>query len=215
MTTAVTRSLLYALCLALVACGAPAAPQMPQQPSTPETPEAPEEPDIPGMPGAKSGGGSGGSGARGGCRSFPISLFLNAHKELNHNRDGKAMPVEVRAYLLRNRQAFEELDFDTIRRDGDKALGPDLVASLSYTVFPTKMKIKPMRPPADTKYVALVGIFRKPAGQQWKLVFDVRSLARRCKKGQLHTPLRANLYRNSVRLDKDMPPGALSGGEQE
>lgn len=203
----IPHAILAAAALLVFACGAPAPPQMPQQPETPE------EPEIPGMEGAQSGGG-GGRRAPGGCARFPLSLFLNAHKELNRNRDGQAMPVEVRAYLLKGRQTFEELDFDTLRREGDKALGADLVTSISITVFPTKMKIQPISAPAGTAYVALAGIFRRPEGQRWKLVFDVQSLAGRCKKGQLHTPLKANLYRNSLRLDKDMPPEARSKGQE-
>ena len=201
------------LALFLLACGS-SVPQMPTTPEQPKTPETPEEPEIPGMEGATSGGGRSGGG-RGGCRTFPVSVFLNAHKDMNRNREGQAMPVEVKAYLLKGRQLFEELDFDTLRRDGDKALAEDLVTSLSFVVFPAKMKIQPIKAPADTAFVALVGLFRKHDGQLWKLVFDVRGLSGRCKKGQLHTPLKANLYRNSLRLDKDMPPEAQKGEGQE
>ncbi len=81
------------LALFLLACGS-SVPQMPTTPEQPKTPETPEEPEIPGMEGATSGGGRSGGG-RGGCRTFPVSVFLNAHKDMNRNREGQAMPVEV------------------------------------------------------------------------------------------------------------------------
>ena len=192
-------------------------PQMPQQPETPEAPETPETPEAPeGVDGdgllTNPGSGGRGGGARAKCPVFPLSLYLNGHAVMNRNKAGQPQPVEVRAYLLRGRQVFSELDFDTLRREGDKALAEDLVSSLSIMVFPGKFKIKPIKAPAGTAYVALVGLFREHNGQRWKLLFDVRSLSRRCKKGQLLTPLKANLYENSLRTDRQMP---ADDGDQE
>jgi type VI secretion system VasD/TssJ family lipoprotein len=189
---------ILALAVFTLACGAPAAPQMPQQPETPEQPEVPEIDGLTTTPG-------GGSRAGAKCPHFPLSVYLNGHAVMNRNKAGQPQPAEVKAYLLRGRQTFSELDFDTLRREGDKALGDDLVSALSFVVFPGKFKIKPIKAPAGTAFVALVGLFRNPDGQRWKLVFDVRNLSGRCKKGQLHTPLKANLYQNTLRLDRQMP----------
>lgn len=187
-----------------LACGAPAAPTMPQQPETPESPEAPEVPEVDGLTTNPGGGG----GARARCPVFPLSIFLNGHATMNRNKAGQPQPAEVRVYLLRGRQVFSELDFDTLRRDGDKALGEDLISALSMMVFPGKFKIKQIKAPAGTGYVALVGLFRKHDNRRWKLLFNVRALSRRCKKGQLLTPLKANLYENSLRTDRRMPVDA-------
>ena len=193
---------LFILAALILSCGAPAAPQMPQTPQQPETPEQPEVPEIDGLTTTPGGGGSR-AGAR--CPHFPLSVYLNGHAVMNRNKAGQPQPAEVKAYLLRGRQTFSELDFDTLRREGDKALGDDLVSAISFMVFPGKFKIKPIKAPAGTAFVALVGLFRDPDGQRWKLVFDVRNLSGRCNKGQLHTPLKANLYQNTLRLDRQMP----------
>jgi len=197
-----------------LACGAPAMPQMPQSPQTPEqpqSPETPESPEVPELPGGS--GGAGGAGG-GGCATFPLSIYLNGHKVMNRNKAGQSQPAEVKVYLLRGRQTLDAQDFDTIRRDGEKALAADLVDTLSFAVFPGKFKIKPFQAPAGTAYVAFVGLFRKPPSLRWKLLYDVRKLSRRCAKGQLVTPLKANLYKNTLRTDRSMPAQAMEEDQE-
>jgi type VI secretion system protein VasD len=136
------------------------------------------------------------------CAEFPLELFVQASKKLNLNEMEQPQPVEIRAYLLRDRRAFDALDFETLRRDAEQNLAGDLVKTDTFVVFPGRLEIRPMQSPGQVAYVALVAMFRERSGQRWKLVFDVRQGARRCGKGGLHTMVHARLYKNKIKRVK-------------
>lgn len=126
------------------------------------------------------------------CKPVPVEIFLQAHTYLNQNKKGQSMPVEVRVMLLKRRDAFDKLDFETAWQHGEEAVADDLVRSASITVFPGKLKIYPMKSAPEARYVALVGIFRKPKGRDWAHVVDITEQNKRCESGEsLHTIVHA------------------------
>ena len=132
------------------------------------------------------------------CTEIPLELLVQGGNMLNVNVEGQSMPVEVRAYFLKERDALEQLDFDSLWQRAEDALGPALLASTAFTVFPGEEKITTLAVPPATSYVAFVGLFRQIEGDQWRKVVDVRSIAERCKPGDLHVPVRASLEDNRV-----------------
>ena len=135
-----------------------------------------------------------------GCKRAPIEIFLQASPYLNQNAKGQPMPVEVRVMLLKERQDFDGLEFETVWQRGAEALSADLVKSASLTVYPGKLKIYTMKSTPEVGYVALIGIFRKPpADGTWSYVADVREQNKRCaNKDTLHTIVSAVLRDNHI-----------------
>jgi type VI secretion system protein VasD len=140
------------------------------------------------------------SGQGGGslCQPAPLEIYLQAEPQLNLNELGQPMPVEVRVLLLRERDTFEQLDFDTIWKDAQTALAKDLVTSASLTVFPGKIKIYPMKSAPGVAYVALVGIYRRPEGRSWRCVVDIKEKNRCATSDDLHTMVHASLRSNTI-----------------
>lgn len=141
------------------------------------------------------------SGQGGGavCQPAPLEIFLQADSQLNLNEGGQSMPVEVRVMLLRDRETFDQLDFDTVWKDSQTALAKDLVSSASLTVFPGKLKIYPMKSALGVTFIALVGIYRRPQGRSWKYVVDVKEQNKRCATSDdLHTIVHASLRGNTI-----------------
>jgi type VI secretion system VasD/TssJ family lipoprotein len=135
----------------------------------------------------------------GDCKPPPIEVFLQADPDLNRNELGQPMPVEVRVLLLKDRERLDNADFETVWKDTANLLGKDLVNSASLTVFPGKLKIYPMKSAPGVAYVALVGLFRRPEGQGWRYVVDVRETNKRCAAGEeLHSIVHALLRRNRI-----------------
>jgi type VI secretion system protein VasD len=133
------------------------------------------------------------------CKPPPLELFLEPDAELNVNERGDSMPVEVRVLLLRDREAFDQLEFETIWRGESEALKKDLMKSATLTVFPGKLKIHPLKSTKGVAYVALVGIFRRPEGDGWRYVVNVRRQNSRCaRKDNLHTVIHARLVKNRI-----------------
>ena len=133
------------------------------------------------------------------CKPPPIELFLQGEKDLNPNAKGQAMPVEVRVLLLRSREIFDTLDFETLWRRADDVLQNDLIKATSLTAFPGQLKIYPVKNTKDVAHIALVGIFRQPQGNEWKLVTDVRRQNAGCATAEsLHTVVHAQLLDNRI-----------------
>ncbi len=132
------------------------------------------------------------------CQEIPIELLVEGGKMLNVNVEGQSLPVEVRAYFLKDRDTIERLDFDSVWQKDDATLGPAVTAKTSFTVFPGEEKITTLSVPAATSYVAVVALFRQIEGEQWRRVIDVSGIVDRCKPGDLHFPVRASLQDNRV-----------------
>lgn len=132
------------------------------------------------------------------CKDIPLELFVKASDVLNLNPEGQALPVEVRAYLLKSTEKFDEADFNTLWRDDKATLGPTLIKTATFTIFPGEEKIETVVGPPELAFVALVGIFRQYDGDQWKKVIDVRPAVDACTPESLHTQIRAQLTDNRV-----------------
>jgi type VI secretion system VasD/TssJ family lipoprotein len=142
-------------------------------------------------------GGGGGGGSE--CQPPPLEVFLQADGVLNRNAQGQPMPVEVRVLLLRERESFDQLDFESVWKGSAPSLSKDVIGSASLTVYPGEFRIYPMKSPPGVAYVALVGIFRQPQGNGWKHVVDVKEPSRRCAHGDdLHTTVHAQLRGNAI-----------------
>jgi len=139
------------------------------------------------------------------CKDHPIEIFLEAKPRLNPNAKGQPMPVEVRVFLLKQRQAFDQLDFEAVWRHGEKVLAKDLVNSVYITIYPGKLKIYPMRAPTAVRHVAMVAVFRQPTGRTWQHVANLGDPSRRCGR-DLHTMVHATLYDNVI-TGPDSVPG--------
>ncbi|MBW2733526.1 MAG: type VI secretion system lipoprotein TssJ [Deltaproteobacteria bacterium] len=147
-----------------------------------------------------------------GCERAPIEVFLQASPYLNQNKKQQPMPVEVRVFLLRDRETFDGLDFETVWQRAEEALADSIVKTSSLTVFPGKLKIYPLKSAPDVAYVALVGVFRRPQGDTWRYVFDIREKNRVCAtKNSLHTIVHAMLKDNTISKAND---DTASGGGQ-
>lgn len=141
------------------------------------------------------------------CKEIPLELFVKAGEVLNLSPEGQSLPVEVRAYLLKSTDKFDELDFNTLWRSGQEALGPTLIKTVTFTVFPAEEKIETVVGSPELAFVAIVGIFRQYDGNQWKKVVDVRPAVDACTPESLHTQIRAQLADNRV-IAEPLKPAA-------
>ena len=135
------------------------------------------------------------------CEPPPIELFLQPDAVLNLNEAGHSMPVEVRVLLLKDRLAFEQLDFESFWRSGEQTLAKDLIRAVSLTAFPGGLNIYPMKSDPAVAFVALVALFRQPQEQGWSCVVDIRRSNQRCAgEAQLHTLVPVVLRGNRISL---------------
>ena len=110
--------------------------------------------------------------------------------------------------FLTERDIFDTLDFQTVWREGEQALGPALVKATTLTIFPGQEKIAAMQIPPEVAYVALVPLFRQPDAEHWKSVTDIRDETKQCGADRLHIPVRAKIRDNRI-MKFDLQAGGV------
>lgn len=112
------------------------------------------------------------------CASGPAVYPINGEAAPTINRDssGKSLSVVVRLYQLKERADFDRLTFDTAtsgKTDQD-LFGASLVSMKEVVLVPGgKQQIVEKLEP-DTKFVGIVGYFRKPDPQAWRYLIDAK-----------------------------------------
>ena len=143
--------LLLLLCITLSGCGIklnPFAKTPPQatkaQPPTVEAPQPPPPPPT------------------------EISASISTSTEANPDNSGRPSPLVVRIYELKDLGAFDAADFNTLFREDTGALGSDLVHREEYHMLPGTQRSYHRKPPAETRYLAVMAGYRKINQAIWK-----------------------------------------------
>jgi type VI secretion system protein VasD len=97
------------------------------------------------------------------------AVRLHAATGLNKGPRGQPLALVARIYKLRQLAAFERASFDSMLKGGD--LGNDVVEVREVTLVPGQRYEAVEKLERDVAYIGVVGLFRKPAGQQWRLAF--------------------------------------------
>lgn len=116
-----------------------------------------------------------------GCASNgPVLVGGEAAAMLNKDAHGKPLSVVVRVYQLKSDQAFNRLTMEALmagKSDKD-LLAPDLLSSQELTLLPGgKAGIGGLTVAPEATHIGLVGMFRQPDRQFWRLLYkadDVR-----------------------------------------
>lgn len=107
-----------------------------------------------------------------------VTLRLHAGDVLNTDANGRSLSVVARVYKLRDRAAFETApyaDFEELKSSKAQGFAADIVAVKEVVLTPGKQYDVVETVGADAPYFAVVALFRAPAPQRWRFVFDSRS----------------------------------------
>lgn len=108
-----------------------------------------------------------------GCGSAGMKLNLEADTDLNPNHSNESMPVVVRVYQLADDKVFLNTSFNDIWKDDSKILGRDLLSRDEFVMSPGSEKKQTYDREDGIKYVAVIGIYRKPEGKEWRDITEV------------------------------------------
>ncbi len=105
-----------------------------------------------------------------GCSPSPtiINATLNASPEVNPDLSGRASPVVVRVYELKNIGTFEAADFYSLFDDPEGLLGSDLVNSVQFHLNPGETQKYNHSTSPETNYFAVTVAFRKLDHAIWR-----------------------------------------------
>ncbi|MTD29398.1 type VI secretion system lipoprotein TssJ [Erwinia sorbitola] len=94
---------------------------------------------------------------------------LNTDARESHS---SPQPLVIRVYQLRERKTFDTLVYQQLLTDGEVLLKDDLLASREVVLKPGNAASLDMPMEKETKFVAVVGLFRQPdlTHSRWQLV---------------------------------------------
>jgi type VI secretion system protein VasD len=106
-----------------------------------------------------------------------LNVDLSARDALNADDAGRPTSVAVRVYQLKDRKLFDQASYDDLLKNDRTVLAQDLQDSMAAVLNPgaSASLSQPMQ--ADTKYVAVVALYRHPGtGTEWKYVIEKKKL---------------------------------------
>jgi len=109
-----------------------------------------------------------------------VGLRLHAGQVLNLSEQGQSLSVVVRLFKLRERAAFEQAPYAAFQKNQAGhylELSTDILESRELVLTPgQKYEVVETLGP-DVHYFAVVILFRLPAEQRWRFIFDAKAAA--------------------------------------
>ena len=109
-----------------------------------------------------------------------LALRLHASEQLNTDPAGRSLALVARVYKLRNSEAFMQAPYDAFASpspDRNDAWARDVVEVREVVLAPGQRHevVETIAP--GTSHLAVVALFRSPAEQRWRFVFDAKGAA--------------------------------------
>ena len=103
----------------------------------------------------------------------PLRLVLRGTERLNPNEKGAALATVVRVYQLKASNKISDAGFEELLDNDKTVLAEDLIGVQELTLHPAE-RLDPPVPRADgAQYLAVVGLFRQPAGTSWRVLYHL------------------------------------------
>jgi type VI secretion system protein VasD len=114
-------------------------------------------------------------------RSLPsaprrLALRLHAGELLNTDAQGRSLAIVARVYRLKASGAFLQLPYEAFSSDRP-VLTSDVIDMRELTLTPGQRHEVIENLPPDATHLAVVALFRAPAEQRWRFVFELPASA--------------------------------------
>jgi type VI secretion system protein VasD len=135
-----------------------------------------------------------------------------ADERVNLDVTDRPLSVVVRVYQLRTTNEFSRLNFEALAggRNDATLFQKDLVTVSEFVLVPgTTQELEDKLLP-ETKYVGVVGFFRRPEPQYWRFLVDARSVRN---EGLIFRATQC--YLTSITPRAELLPGQTLGGKPD
>ena len=110
------------------------------------------------------------AGCGGGAKTIRVEGVVEAGDGVNPDSGGRASPVVVRVYQLRNAGSFEGADFFSVYDEEAATLGQDLIAREELRLRPGERLEFKSEAPAGAKFLGAIAAFRNLDTARWRAV---------------------------------------------
>ncbi len=104
-----------------------------------------------------------------------VELTINSANLINPDASGKASPVVLRIYELRQQSSFTGADFFAIFDKEQATLAADLVRKQELLIKPGENKTLRIDPAADTAALGFFAAFRKLDNAGWRTLTELKA----------------------------------------
>ncbi len=106
--------------------------------------------------------------------SRDMNIKIHAGEQLNLSASGKPLSLVTKIYVLRANEKFKGMTYPQITsaETEKEALGEELIAAREIVLLPGKSYDITLKVPGDAASIGVVGMFRAPYQNRWKLAFD-------------------------------------------
>ena len=98
---------------------------------------------------------------------------LTVASDTNPDSEGRASPVVVRLYQLKEEGAFASADFFALYDNEQEALGASVVAREEYELKPGETRELEVKIAPETRFVGAIAAFRDIRNAKWKILSAV------------------------------------------
>lgn len=105
--------------------------------------------------------------------SFSIEATLVGGPNLNPNLEGRASPVIVRVFELKQTAAFRVANFSALFERPQEALGADLVAQQELILRPGEIRHYDRAGAPAVAALGLAAAFRVPEADRWRVIIPI------------------------------------------
>lgn len=113
-------------------------------------------------------------------RPVKVVIRLHAGQVLNTDPQGNSLPVVTRIYKLKDKTAFQQAP-DAAFLEMKPSKFPDLAADIvdvkEAALTPGQRFETTETVPGEAPFIGVVALFRAPAEQRWRFVFDTKAAA--------------------------------------
>lgn len=102
-----------------------------------------------------------------------LELAVNAASDVNPDDRGRAAPIVVRLYELKNDNAFEAADFFTLEKREKTVLADDVVKRDEFQLRPGEHRKIVRRPDRETTAIGVIAAYRDLPNAVWRSVYTM------------------------------------------
>jgi type VI secretion system protein VasD len=129
-----------------------------------------------------------------------VKVHLQASADINPDGSGRASPLVVRVYELRQDVAFRDADFFALYDHEKQTLAADLLASQEYQLRPGESRDFDFKADPQMRFLMVAAAYRDLRNSQWRASFELPHPANKKAKKPPVIALDVNLTRANVSI---------------
>lgn len=103
-----------------------------------------------------------------------LPVMISASKSINPNMSGKATPVSMTLYELRDSDNFNSSDFFTFMDASDPSLSNDISKVHEYILRPGESREFRLKLASDVNAIGVIAAFREVDKAEWRDLYQIK-----------------------------------------